>query len=205
MTSARKLLTRPGAGNIGRSMLVAAMSAAAIATSVTGAYFTDTDDIGSNTFATGNVSLSTTPTTNAISMSGMAPGDSQYGSITVANDGSLELRYAVKSVTTENVLAAQLDMTVWDEAAEADTGTICSTTVPATTLYTAADLGSTTGVKVIGDAATGTQTGDRVVAASGSEVLCLKVALPSATGNTYESLTTTATLTFDAEQTANNA
>jgi hypothetical protein len=60
------------------------------------------------------------------------------------------------------------------------------------------------GTKVIGDSAAGQQTGDRTLAAGGSEVLCLQVSLPSATGNTYQAKTTTATFTFDAEQTTNN-
>jgi hypothetical protein len=192
-------------GRIGRSMLVVALSVGALATTVTGALFTDSDAIGANTFATGDVDLTTSPTTNAVSMSNMAPGDTKYGSITVSNSGSLELRYALKSVTTEDTLAAQLTLTIWDETAEADADTTCSTTVPATTLYAAADLGSVAGTKLIGDALTGAQAGDRTIAASANEVLCLKVELPTATGNTFESLTTTATFTFDSEQTVNNA
>lgn len=203
--SVSKAFARKGGGNVGRSMLAASMSVAAIAASVTGAYFTDSDAIGANTIATGDVDLTTTPTSNAVSMSNMAPGDVKYGSVTVSNSGSLQLRYALKSVTTEDVLAAQLELTVWDEAAEADAGTDCATTPPATKLYTAGDLGLVAGVKIFGDALQGAQAGDRVVAASASEVLCLKVELPSATGNTFESLTTTATFTFDSEQTANNA
>lgn len=191
-------------GNVGRSMLAASMSVAAIAASVTGAYFTDSDDIGANQFATGDVELTTTPTTNAVSMANMAPGDVEFGSVTVANGGSLELRYALTSVTTEDVLAAQLDLTVWDEAAETTADGTCDTTPAATTLH-AGDLGSTTGAAIFGSATGGADPGDRVVAANASEVLCLKVELPSTTGNTFESLTTTATFTFDSEQTVNNA
>lgn len=208
MNKLSKIAGKKAGGHVGRSMLAASMSVAAIAASVTGAYFTDSDAVGSNTIATGNVSLSTNPATNVVSMSNMAPGDVKFGSVTVTNDGSLQLRYALKSVTTENVLAAQLELTVWDEAAEADTAganTTCDTTPPATLLYTAGGLGSTTGAAIFGDATTGAQAGDRVVAAAANEVLCLKVALPSTTGNTFESLTTTATFTFDSEQTVNNA
>ncbi|MBW3657471.1 MAG: M73 family metallopeptidase [Actinobacteria bacterium] len=207
MNKLPKLAGKKAGGNVGRSMLAASMSVAAIAASVTGAYFTDSDAVGSNTIATGNVSLSTNPATNVVSMSNMAPGDVQYGSVTVTNDGSLQLRYALKSVTTEDLLAAQLDLTVWDEVAEgADADSTCSTTVPGTVLYAAAALGATTtGVQIFGNPATGGQSGDRVLAANTSEVLCLKVALPTDTGNTFESKTTTATFTFDSEQTVNNA
>ena len=130
-------------GRVGRSMIAVAMSAAALASAVTGAYFTDSDAVGANTFATGNVDLTTNPTTNIASMSNMAPGDVKYGTVTVTNGGSLELRYALKSATTEDTLAAQLDLTVWDEAAEDDSlapNTTCSTTVPTTTLYTAPSI-----------------------------------------------------------------
>jgi hypothetical protein len=137
-------------------------------------------------------------------MSNMAPGDVQYGA-TVTNDGSLGLRYAVKSTTTEDVLAAQLDLTVWDEVEEADAGAVCSTTVPTTTLYTASALGSVAGAQLLDDPTSGSQTGDRTLAAAANEVLCLKVELPSTTGNSFEALTTTATFTFESEQTANNA
>ncbi|MBW3662518.1 MAG: M73 family metallopeptidase [Actinobacteria bacterium] len=205
MNSARNLFNRKSGGNVGRSMLVASLSVAAIATSVTGAYFTDSDAPTGSGFTTGDVNLALSASTAIVANANMAPGDVEYGTVTVSNSGSLELRYALKSVTTENVLAAQLDLTVWDESAEADVGTDCSTTVPATTLYAAADLGSTTGVKVFGDAATGAQAGDRTLAATASEVLCFKASLPSSTGNSFESLTTTATFTFDSEQTANNA
>jgi predicted ribosomally synthesized peptide with SipW-like signal peptide len=203
--SALKPFARKSGGNVGRSMLAASMSVAAIAASVTGAYFTDQDAVGGNDFATGNVDLTTSPTSAAVAMSNMAPGDVKYGSITVSNSGSLQLRYALSSKTTEDVLAAQLDLTVWDEAAEADTGTDCSTTVPTTTLYAPGDLGSVAGTAIFGSAVQGAQTGDRTLAASANEVLCLKVSLPSTTGNTFESLTTTATFTFDSEQTVNNA
>ena len=195
-------------GHVGRSMTAVVMSAAALASAVTGAYFTDSDAVGENTFATGDVDLITNPTTNIASMSNMAPGDVKYGSVTVTNDGSLELRYALKSNTTEDTLAAQLDLTVWDEAAEDDGGTpnsTCSTTVPTTTLYSAGVLGSVAGTQLFGDPATGSQTGDRTLAAAANEVLCLKVELPSTTGNSFETLTTTATFTFGSEQTANNA
>jgi hypothetical protein len=50
----------------------------------------------------------------------------------------------------------------------------------------------------------GADTGDRTLAASADEDLCFNVELPSATGNSFQGLTTTATFAFAAEQTANN-
>jgi hypothetical protein len=55
-----------------------------------------------------------------------------------------------------------------------------------------------------GSSAQGAQAGDRSVAAAASETLCFKVELPLATADAFQSATTTATFTFDAEQTANN-
>ena len=188
-------------------LLIGLMLLAAVATTITtatGALFTDSDSVGSNTFTTGTVILSTAPTSALVSFTDMAPGDVTNGTMTVSNGGSLELRYAVTSATTENTLAAQLDMTIWDEAAETTVNGVCDTTAPPTVLYGPADVGSTTGIDVIGDPAQGSQTGDRTLAASASETLCFRVELPSSTGNTYQGLTTTATLTFASEQTKNN-
>jgi len=69
-------------------------------------------------------------------------------------------------------------------------------------LYTG-DLDSTGG-QIFGNPAQGAQAGDRNLAVSASETLCFRVALPLSTGNAYKNAATTATFTFDAEQTANN-
>ena len=168
------------------------------------AVFTDTASVGSNTFTTGTVDISTSPTTALVTFSNMAPGDSVTDGITVTNAGSLALRYAITSTTTENTLAAQLDQTIWDEAEEADAGTACNATAPATVLYGPADLGSTTGINVVGSPTQGAQAGDRPLSAAANEVLCFRVALPLATGTAFQALTTTATFAFQAEQTVNN-
>ena len=55
----------------------------------------------------------------------------------------------------------------------------------------------------IGDATPGGDTGDRTLAASDSEDLCFKVTLPSDAIGPMAAATT-ATFTFDAEQTTNN-
>ena len=168
------------------------------------ALFTDSQSVSGNLFSTGTVDISTSPASLLVTYSNMAPGDEVVGGVTVSNAGTLDLRYAVTSTTTENTLAAQLDLTVWDEAAEADAGTACAATAPGTVLYSPADLGSTAGVNIVGNPTQGAQAGDRPLAASGSEVLCFKVALPLSTGNAYQALSTTATFAFQAEQTRNN-
>ena len=59
------------------------------------------------------------------------------------------------------------------------------------------------GAQAVGDPTQGAQTGDRVLSASASEVVCIQVSLPLS-DSTGQGLTTTATLNFIAEQTANN-
>ena len=73
-----------------------------------------------------------------------------------------------------------------------------------TVIYGPSDLGSAAGTNVIGDPTQGADTGDRTLNASANETLCFNVELPSSTGNTYQGLTTTATLNFQAEQTSSN-
>lgn len=167
------------------------------------AVFTDQATIDANTFTSGDIAISTTPTTALVTFSDMVPGDSVQpnAGVVVSNDGNNELRYAISSTTTEDVLAAALDLTVRE----------IDVTVPATpcddfdgaVLYGPADLGAIAGINLVGDSTQGADAGDRVLAASATETLCFLVELPlSATGP--EGATTTATLTFDAEQTANN-
>ena len=73
------------------------------------ALFTETETVGANTFSVGTIDLTAAPTSAAITFSAMAPGDQVTAALTITNAGTLELRYAVTSTTTENVLAAQLD------------------------------------------------------------------------------------------------
>ena len=165
------------------------------------AIWTDSQDVDANVFSTGTIDISTDPTTALVTFSNMAPGDEVTNDITVTNAGSLELRYAVTSDTTEDTLAAQLDLTI-------KTGvTTCTNVgfgVDGTIIYGPGNLGSTTGTDVIGDPTQGADTGDRTLAASADEDLCFNVELPSATGNSFQGLTTTATFAFAAEQIANN-
>ena len=170
------------------------------------AVFTDQETIGANTFGTGLVDLSTVPTTALVTFSGMVPGDAVQpaAGVVVSNDGDMELRYSITSVADNGdglLLNAALDLTIRE----------IDVTVPATPCddfdgairYGPADLGSVAGINVIGDPTQGSQAGDRVLVASTSETLCFRVELPSsATGPTGAA--TTATFTFDAEQTVNN-
>ena len=191
-------------GSIARLLITGLLFGTAVATVVTtatGAIFTDTQSVGANTFSTGTVDISSSPVSAVVSFSAMAPGDKVTNPITITNAGSLQLRHAIQSTTTENVLAPQLDKTM-------KTGvTTCNNAgfdTDGTAIYGAGDLGSSAGLNVVGDPSTGSQASDRTLNAAANEVLCVQVSLPLSTGNTVQNLTSTATLDFSAEQTANN-
>lgn len=164
------------------------------------ALFSDQETVAGNAFATGTVDLLATPATAVVTASAMAPGDQVTAPLDIANSGTLELRYSATSVTTENVLAGQLDLTI-------KTGvTVCDDanwTTDGTVIYNGV-LGTTGTSTLFGSSVQGAQAGDRVLAAGANEVLCVNVSLPLATGNASQGVNTTATFTFDAEQTANN-
>lgn len=184
-----------------------ALAGATVGVAATGAVFTDTTSIGANAFSTGDVEITTSVTTDLVSFTTpkMLPGDSVTDTVTVTNAGTVEMRYAISSTTTEDVLAAQLDLVIWNEAAETTVNGTCDSTPPATTLYAAGDLGAVAGKNLVGNPAQGAQGGEQTLAASATQQLCFRVSLPLSTGNTFENLTTTATFAFAAEQTKNNA
>ena len=184
---------------------VAAITPLAALTAVgTFALFTDSEALGGNLFNTGKIDLSLSTSTALVTVaSGMMPGDSAGPSaLTVSNAaGSSALRYAV-SVATTNADAKHLDQALNLVVRQAESGSC--TNFGGTLLYDADLAATSTTGKVIGNASSGSQTGDRALAPGGSEVLCFKVSLPTTADNTVASASTTATFTFSAEQTANN-
>ena len=191
----KKLITKAVASAMVMTLLAAVLALTALA------LFTDTQSVPSNTFTTGSVDISTSPTSALVTFSGMAPGDQVTNPITVTNAGTLQLRYAVTGTTTENTLAGQLDLTI---KSGVTTCTSAGFGVDGTVVYAAGDLGNTSAINLIGNPAQGSQAGDRTLNASANEVLCFNVSLPSSTGNTYQGLTSTATFAFQAEQTSSN-
>jgi len=166
------------------------------------ALFTSSATVGANTFSTGSVIISTTPTTALVTFNAMAPGDQVTAPITVTNGGTLDLRYAISSVATNTDLKALKDQLVLTIKSGVTTCTNAAWAATGTVLYTG-DLDSTAG-KLVGDAATGANAGDRNLLAGANEILCFNVTLPLSTGPAFQAATTTATFTFDAEQTKNN-
>ena len=166
------------------------------------AYFTSSASVGANTFTTGTIVITTSPTTALVTFSDMMPGDTVTAPLTVSNTGSAQLRYAATAASTDadnKHLDTQLMLTVKSGV------TTCTTAgfgTDGTVIRSSVALGATTAV--FGDPTTGSQAGDRTLNGSSNEVLCFQVSLPGATGNAYQGATTTTTFTFDAEQTANN-
>jgi hypothetical protein len=167
---------------------------------LTGALYTDIEAVDNNVFTVGTLDISAAPATALFTAPAMAPGDSVTAPLTVTNAGTLDLRYALESETDEDVLAAQLQMTVKSgvttcDAADWDTdGSI---------LYNGI-LGSTTVEVIFGDKTAGADAGDRTLAPAADEELCFHVELPLTAPDTSQGVTTTATFTLYAEQTVNN-
>ena len=180
------------------TLAVLLLAAAAMAISSL-ALFTDSASVGANTFSTGTVDITATPATAVVAVSAMAPGDQDTAPLTVANAGTLDLRYAVRSVTTEDVLASALVLTVKTGVTTCDDANWAAS---GTTLYSGR-LGSVAGDALVGSQTSGNQAGDRTVVAGANEILCVNVTLPLNT-TTAQGVTTTATLSFVAEQTRNN-
>ncbi len=154
------------------------------------AIFTDTDT-ATGAFSTGTVDIATTPTA-LFTVTGMLPGDSGSANLTVANNGTAQLRYAMTSVSTNADAKALRDQLQLSIKAGACPGAGAA-------LYSGALNGA-----LFGSPTQGAQAGDRNLASGTSEQLCFAWSLALATGNAYQNATTTATFTFAAEQTTNN-
>ena len=181
----------------------------AIGTMFTGAIFTD-QQTDNSTFTTGTIALNAAKIAAMdLTTAGMMPGDTATSSVTVQNDGTAQLRYAVSQTSTNTDsknLRTALNVVV--KAADTGAGTDFATDGnycddgTGATLHASAALGATG--NLVGDPTQGAQAGDRTLNGTSSEVLCFYVSLPLSTANTYQGASTVTTFTFDAEQTANN-
>lgn len=167
------------------------------------AVFTDQETVP-GTFSSGSVILDDVKIDAlTLSTAGMVPGDTVTDDVVVENDGSVQLRYALSTTSTNADAKSLRDvLTLTVKTIDVTTpGTPCDnfdgTSVLAATVLGASGAG-------FGSPAVGAQAGDRTLAAAANETLCFRVTLPSGTGNAYQAATTTTTFTFDAEQTANN-
>jgi len=190
-----------------RPVLLLAVLALAITSIGSGVFslalFTSSATVDANTFTTGTITITTSPTTAALTAGNLMPGDTVTAPIQINNAGSAQLRYSVTAATTDPDLKALRTQLTVAVKSGVTTCTNAGWTASGTSVSPATVLGTTT-LNVVGDPTTGSQSGDRVLAAGGSETLCFQVSLPGATGNAYQNATATTTFTFAAEQTANN-
>ena len=154
------------------------------------AIWTDSED-ASGAFTAGTVDLALSPTT-IFTATGIGPGQTGSAPLTVSNSGTMALRYALTSSSTNDDglgLRAQLLLTVAPGACPGGTALFGPAAVAGASF---------------GDPTQGSHSGDRTLAAGASETLCFTWALPSSTGDSYQGSTTTTTFTFAAEQTVAN-
>lgn len=167
------------------------------------ALFTDQETVP-GTFSTGTVMLDDVKIDALIlTTSGMVPGDTVTDDVVVENDGSVQLRYALSTSSTNADTKSLRDaLTLIVKTIDATTPASPCNDFDGTSVLAATVLGASTAG--FGNAAAGAHAGDRVLAAGANETLCFRVTLPSGTSNAYQAATTTTTFTFDAEQTASN-
>jgi hypothetical protein len=154
------------------------------------AYFTSTNS-NSASWTSGTIVLGVSPAT-VFNPGNIFPGDTGNKDVTVSNTGTGQLRYAMTGVSTDGdvkALSGQLTLLV-------QAGTCAA---PGATLYS----GALSGAK-FGNPAAGPNTGDRVVAAGGTDPLCFTWTFPSGSGNGFQGASTSTVFTFDGEQTVNN-
>jgi hypothetical protein len=212
------------------TVLILALAVLGITSLTTGAIFTDRETTNGD-LLTGTVDLSTDELTLTMPTGGMAPGDVIVAPVTVTNSGSLQLRYGVayqatdtgpgtdvsgdtaddladaEAVAGTGDLREQLTLDVFEVAAA--TSCTAAATLPSTDSGTATDL-STAGplggfTPILGDATTTPITDGRsLAAATGSEILCVRLSFDIDADNSYQNTTADVTLRFDAEQVVNN-
>jgi predicted ribosomally synthesized peptide with SipW-like signal peptide len=152
------------------------------------AIFTDSATNTSNTFTAGtlDISLDKADGTKYFDISNIAPGDSGSTTITVSNDGSLELRYDIATSLTGD-LATSVDE---------DGDTVLDGNQLVVTI-----TDSSNAVVLPGD-------NNRVLAANGqagdSETFTVSWSLPYNAGNFYQGKNASYAFTVNAEQTRNN-
>lgn len=163
------------------------------------ALFTDTAVVPENQVAAATLDISTQPASAAVTAADMVPGDSVVETLTVSNDGSVELRYSMSTtVTGDTMLADQLQLTIKGGLTNCTEASMTDS-ASGTLIYQ-----GSLAMASFGDATAGEQTGDRVLSPAGDEALCLRLLMPLDTSNEYQGKTTTATFNFSAEQTQNN-
>jgi Camelysin metallo-endopeptidase len=180
-----------------RRGIIALLSALAALTLGAGTFslaqFTD-QDTSTWSFTAGSINIDAEATVGA-AVTGIMPGDTFTEDLVVWNLGTEELRYSMTTVAT-NPLGLALELTVRTE----DVDGACDD-------FDGALLGlasQTLNGAAWGDNTMGQDTDDQVLAGLTSQTLCFRVHLPLGANTNLQGTSSTATFTFDAEQTINN-
>jgi hypothetical protein len=181
-----------------------ALAAVGVTSLTTSALFSDTDAVTGSAFTTGSVDVALAPGPSFLSIDKMAPGDTAYRSLTVKNPGSLEFRYAATKSWTDSTPQVPLSDVLLLSTYALPAGAECSATAEQGVDVRPAETMAAHGAALFGDAATGSQPGDRTIPAGGAEVLCFHIQLPVTAGADYRDSTSTVSIQVSAEQTANN-
>jgi predicted ribosomally synthesized peptide with SipW-like signal peptide len=160
------------------------------------ATFTDSGTADS-TFTAGTVDLLISGETDdayaftSIEMSNMKPGDVKYAPLTIANNGTLGFTYTMSTSATNADSKGLRDQLLVGVKKVVNSAACDSAGVGyAASLDTLVSTGALSGSAIA----------SRSLAAGASEVACFRVELPSASGDSFQGATTTATFTFNATQ-----
>ena len=159
-------------------------------------YATFTDSAtATSTFTAGSVDLVLNGDTSdayaftTLSSGNMKPTDVVYAPLTVANTGTLGFSFSMASASTNadsKNLRGMLEMGI-KLVASAGTCDAAGYAASATTLRAQSAINNAS-------------VGARTLTAGSNEVWCFKIELPSGADDTYQSATTTTTMTFSATQ-----
>lgn len=207
---------KPRRRRLWATVAIVGLSVVGATSLTTSALFTDNDTVQAG-ITSGTVDVTSGIGTFDLPADGLAPGGTTVAPITVSNDGSLALRYAVRysaapgtptrtdpdleTPVTKGSLQDVLSLSLY--ALPADQCTASGTALATPLVSTGNGLASTDS-PLLGSVDQGAQAQDRALAALTSEQLCVRVDFDSQAGNEYQNTATDITLRFVAEQTVNN-
>lgn len=198
---------RPEPGAVARrrrfiaTTAIIGLAVAGVTGLTTSALFTNTDSAGQSGFVSGTIDITPAATDFTVEAGNAAPGDTFYAPVNVSNSGTLQLRYATELKASDESDAVILPYLTFTVFAEVTPENCAAGVVPSSSIGSAV-LGHNT--HWIGSSQPGEQSGDRQLDATRAESLCIALKLSEEAGNDVQNTKAGLTLTFHAEQTANN-
>lgn len=171
---------------------VAVPGAIAVRATSSGANAAGVSEIGTNRLGAATLDIELGSAETTLTATNMAPGDTVSGRLDLTNAGTLPLLYAISATTDGGALGAWLRFDVW----RADD---CTASPGSESLLVADLLLDAPRVAVLGDPATGRQSGDRSLAPDAGETICLQATLPAGAANETQGASLVFDLIIDAE------